>query len=149
MNRAERRRWQRNVLRFARACAGPIETYIVPAQDRAHMTLGGEPTGVALVQAIAIWTQQAMKPGARTLCLACDTAFRPDVLPAAYAVSLPFADREHAIVTGVCASCAEREELQRVMLRRLRSIWPTAYSMDGGHGRSPRMDYSICRRRTK
>jgi hypothetical protein len=136
MNRAaERRRWQKSVLRFARACGGVIETYIVPAQDRARLTLAafcGEPTGVALAQAISIWTDAAMKPGARTLCLNCDTVFGPDVQPAAYSVSLPFADRGHAIVTGVCASCAGRENLQQVALRRLRSIWPDAYSVNGG-----------------
>jgi hypothetical protein len=132
MNRAERRRWQKNVRRFTRACAGVLESYIVSAQDRTRLMLAalcGEPTGVALAQAISIWTEQAMKPGAKTLCLDCDTVFRPDVVPAAYAVSLPFANHECAIVTGVCASCAERD-LQQVMLRRLRAIWPGIYGMN-------------------
>ena len=74
--------------------------------------LCGEPTGVALAQAISMWTQAAMTPGARVLCLDCDVAFSPDVVPTAYAISLPFADREHAIVTGVCASCARDKDLQ-------------------------------------
>src|SRR5262249_4270620 len=137
MNRAERRRWQKNMLRFTRACAGVAETYVVPAQERAGLMLAalcGEPTSVALTQAISIWTQQTMKPDARTLCLNCETVFSPDVVPAAYAISLPFADREHAIASGVCASCAGCEDLQQLLLQRLRSIWPNVYSMDGGHG---------------
>ena len=77
-----------------------------------------------------------MKPGARMLCLDCDTAFGPDVQPVAYAISLPFANRDVAITTGICANCvAPNAELQRKMLQRLRSIFPDAYSMSGGgHG---------------
>jgi hypothetical protein len=139
MNRRERRRWQRNVLRFARACGGAAESYIIPAEARAKISLAalcGEPTGIALAKAIAIWTEQAMRPGARTMCLDCDTVFGPTTLPVAYAVSLPFANRDIAITTGVCANCvAPDAELQRKVLQRLRSIFPDAYRVDGGgHG---------------
>jgi hypothetical protein len=139
MNRAERRRWQRNVLRFARACGGAAESHIIPAEARAKISLAalcGEPTGIALAKAIAIWTEQAMRPGARTMCLDCDTVFGPDVQPVTYAVSLPFANRDVAITTGICANCvAPDAELQHKVLQRLRAIFPDAYSMSGGgHG---------------
>jgi hypothetical protein len=65
VNRAQRRRWQKNVLRFARACGGAAESYIIPAEARAKISLAalcGEPTGIALAKAIAIWTEQAMRP---------------------------------------------------------------------------------------
>ena len=112
------------MLRFTRTCAGVLETYIVPAPDRGRLMSAG-PTGVALAQAISLWTEAAMKPGARVLCLDCDTVFRPDAAPAAYAISLPFADRGHAIVTGVCASCARAKDLQQVVqqLRRKQRSW--------------------------
>jgi hypothetical protein len=139
VNRRERRRWQKNVLHFARACGGAAESFIIPAAARTKISLAalcGEPTGIALAKAIAIWTEQAMRPGARTLCLDCDTVFGPEIQPAAYAVSLPFANRDVAITTGVCANCiAPDAELQRKVLQRLRSIFPDAYCVNGaGHG---------------
>ena len=108
-----------------RASAGPGKSVMA--------ALCGEPTGVALAKAISIWTDAAMKPGARTLCLNCDTAFRPDVSPAAYA--------------SRCRSpIATRDRHRR--LRELRSVktcsrWrcsdcvrsgPTPTAMGGGHG---------------
>ena len=39
MNRAERRRWQKNALRFARACGGVAENYIIPAEARAKISV--------------------------------------------------------------------------------------------------------------
>jgi hypothetical protein len=47
-----------------------------------------------------------------------------------------WANRDAAIVTGICANCvAPNAELQRKVLQRLRSIWPDAYSVSGGgHG---------------
>ena len=136
---AERRRWQQDMLRFTHACAGALESYVVPAGDLPRLTvlaaLSGEPTGRALARAIKLWRRQALAPGAHVPCLDCDVRFGPELPPAAYAVSLPFADRGHALVTGVCASCAERKDLQQVMRRLLRQIFPDAYSVkEGGHG---------------
>jgi hypothetical protein len=94
---AERRHWQQNMLRFARAASGVCETFIVPAQARGRLMLAvlcREPTAIALAQAITSWMEMTMRPGARVLCLNCDTAFNSDVAPTAYAVSLPFADHD-------------------------------------------------------
>lgn len=134
---AQRRRWQQDILRFTHACAGVLESYIVPARDHDRLTLlaTNEPTAIALAHAIELWRRQVLQFGTRAPCLDCDTVFGPDLQPAAYAVTLPFADRGHALVTGVCGSCAAGKDLQRVMRELLRQIWPNAYNITGGgHG---------------
>jgi hypothetical protein len=137
-SRAERRRWQKNVLRFAHACSGVCETLILPESGCAKLllaALAGEPHAHALMASIATWMEQAAS--GRFRCLNCDVMFAPpDIEPSAFAVSLPFAGgHDCSIVTGICSSCAGRDDLREVALQRLRAIFPDAYSVkEGGHG---------------
>lgn len=135
-DRTERQAWVDGVMDFHRATKGAVETYIVHAHECPLLMIGaayGEPTAMALSQAISIWADAARTS---RLCLDCDTVFGPDVVPAAFAVTMPFAEREHAMVTAICRSCVERgEDLQAMALRHYRTIWPDAYRVEGGgHG---------------
>ena len=143
MNRHERRaarkrrRWQRGILKFSRIAQGALESYVISISDY-PVLLGaaacGDLTAIALARSVTMWVIEATAPGADFLCLDCDQKFGPNIAaPAAFAISMPFANRDCAIVTGICASCAESgEDLQDMALRRLRSIWPDAYSVAGG-----------------
>ena len=148
MNRAERRRaekaarkrqrWKDNVLSFHRVAKGALETYIVGAFDYPVLMLAGmmgHPVGTTLAQGIAQWASEAAEPDAHFLCLDCDQKFGPDIAaPAMFAITMPFTDREHLIVSGICKKCAASgQDLQQTVLRRLRGIWPDAYSATGGH----------------
>jgi hypothetical protein len=147
MNRAERRRgesaarkrrrWQRGILKFSRIAQGALESYVIAVSDY-PLLLGaaacGDPTATALVRSVSMWAIEAAAPGADFLCLDCDQQFGPNIAaPAAFAISMPFANRDCAIVTGICERCAGKgEDLFQMALRRLRSIWPDAYSVAGG-----------------
>lgn len=148
MNRHERRKdearerrrrdWNKGVMAFHRAAHGALETYIVPAADYPALMLArmmGHPVGTTLAQGISRWASEAAEPDANFLCLDCDQRFGPDIAaPAMFAISMPFTDREHLIVSGICRKCFESgRDLQKMTLRRLRDIWPDAYSATGGH----------------
>jgi hypothetical protein len=136
----QRRDWQDGLLHFTTASKGAIETFIITPQDQQHLALGvlcQDPTASAILQSISMWIDAATAPGAEQLCLDCDTVFRAGGLPLAFAIAMPFANREHALVTGICAHCCvacagRREDLHQVAIRRWRAIWPGAYSMGGG-----------------
>jgi hypothetical protein len=126
-------------MRFHRATGGAIESYEVRVEQLDRLMLGaayGEPTMVALAQAISSWTDEAMRPGGDCWCVNCPVVFHPENPPAAYVIALPFANRAHAMVSAICARCAARDEdLKAMAMRRWRKVWPDMYSVDGGgHG---------------
>jgi hypothetical protein len=142
MNRHERRaarkrrRWQRGILKFSRIAQGALESYVIAVSDY-PLLLGaaacGDLTAVALARSITMWAQEAAEPGADFLCLDCDQKSPDIAAPVAFAIAMPSANRNAAIVTGVCARCAESgEDLKEMALRRLRGIWPDAYTVAGG-----------------
>jgi hypothetical protein len=137
---SNRKRVERSLLRFnrtAQAGHGALETYIVTMADYLGMiAAGGDSAAKAVTDAINMWSREAIKreahnPAAQFICLDCDTTFGPgSSTPAAFAVTLAFADRRHAIVTGIRKTCADKgEDLHQMTLRRLREIWPGACSL--------------------
>jgi hypothetical protein len=144
--RRRRVRHARKILRFHRASKGALETYIIAAADYpklAVLAATGDEAAGALVTAIGIWISEAERreeatPDETFLCLDCNTTFGPSTnAPVAFAVWMPFADHEHSIVTGICQACANKgEDLQTMALRRLRSIWPDAYSIGSQAGQA-------------
>ena len=132
-----RRQWTDEILHFHAAAQGALESYVIPADAYPLLLAGaavGEPTATALARAITIWLQKAAEPGSAFLCIDCDQAFGPDIAaPAAFAVSMPYANHDCSLVTGICQRCAESgEDLHRMALRRLRTVWPDAYSVGRG-----------------
>ena len=132
-----RRRWQRGILRFHRAAHGALATYIIHVAHYPVLLAGaaeGEPTATALARSVSMSMREAAKPGADFLCLDCDQQFGLGIAaPVAFAISMPFANHNCAIATGICERCAEKgDDLFQMALRRLRSIWPDAYSVAGG-----------------
>jgi hypothetical protein len=128
-----RRQWGDGILHFHAAARGALETYIVAADDYPLLLARaavGEPTATALARAITGWMQKAIGPGSDFLCLDCDVRFGPNAAaPAAFSVSLPFASQDCCLVTGICAACVRSgKDLQAAALRRMRGIWPDAYS---------------------
>lgn len=121
------------------AASGALENYIIPAAYYPLLLAGaaaGEPTTSALARAITTCMMETAKravtaPETAFLCLDCDAKFGPNLaVPVAFSVALPFSNRDAAIVTGICAACAESgQDLQAMALRRLRSLWPDAYLM--------------------
>lgn len=142
--RAERRKASalKPYLRFnraVRASGNAIETYVVAAADGPgliYLAAAGVPTAETLATAILSWAEQAEKR--EVLCLDCDQRFGPSIAaPAAFTVAVPFAAQSPAMVAGVCEACASkgRENMERASLRRMRTIWPNAYSI-GRPGRA-------------
>jgi hypothetical protein len=133
----KRQRWNDGILKFTRIAAGALESYVIQVSDY-PLLLGaaarGEPTAIALARSVSMWATEAAAPGAGFLCLDCDQVFGPGIAaPVAFAITMPFANRDAAIVTGICKCCAERgEDLQLMTLRRLRGIWPDAHTTQGG-----------------
>ena len=150
MNRAERRRAERmkrrsrdGFQRFHQAGRGVFEAYIFRAADVLELfafAAGGDATAQTFATLIATWLRESAKrektsPETKFLCLDCPAEFGPNTgAPAAFSIAKPFAAAQGpAIVTGICEACTNRgEDLHAMALRRLREIWPDAYSVERG-----------------
>lgn len=154
MNRAERRkaesaerrdrrrrRWVSHITHFESVAQGAVENYVIHTADieALHFTAAsGDPIADMLARSLDMWRQEATKveamPGAVFLCLDCPQEFGPNTAtPAAFTITVPFANQDCAIVTGICATCAGRgEDLQVMALRHLKRLWPGLFLMEGG-----------------
>lgn len=141
--RAEREAWNEGLLAVhAVSEGGAFLNYILtgPAQLE-HIGLAarvGEPTGVALVEAIVGWMRRADEPDQvlPQLCLGCETAFGPGLEPPhGFAVALSF-NNAAAICTGICCDCCQRDrdELAHILLGWQRKLFPDAHIMSGQCG---------------
>jgi hypothetical protein len=140
-----RRRRLKSILQFnrdIRASGNCLETYCVTIADFGGLfglMATGDPTAELLVTAISRWAEEAERePSAKPLCLDCDTMFGPSAAsPIAFSVTVPLVDRSRAMVAGICRSCASKGkvEMEQATLRRLRIVWPSAYSI-GKFGRA-------------
>ena len=118
---------------------GALETYLVSMEDyrRTSASPPRNPTAEIMTDATASWSHEATRrevvtPELAATCLDCDAQFGPDTgIPAAFSVTLPFADRQQAIVSGICETCAAKGEdhLQAVVLRWLRVDLAKRYSI--------------------
>jgi hypothetical protein len=86
------------------------------------------------------WIEEMQRRKKRNsfLCLDCDARFYEHRKPEAFLIVTPFAATSHALVTGICRRCADRDDaaLQIVALKTLRkSIYPDL-SISAGPGRA-------------
>jgi hypothetical protein len=65
--------------------------------------------------------------------LDCDVEFGGEVRPLGFAAALPFAGAQVAMVSGICADCLVKDDLEGRTMRRLRSIWPDLRVVTGGN----------------
>jgi len=106
---------------------GVFEQWLVtPADLQGLARADAGPHGQAVLGGVGNWLRHALGASPGPLCLTCDTEFgrRTERLPAAWSVLVPFADPVGVIVTGICASCAGRDDLQARMLESHRRVWP-------------------------
>ncbi|HZV03635.1 MAG TPA: hypothetical protein VE999_00965 [Gemmataceae bacterium] len=61
------------------------------------------------------------------LCFDCDFEFSAGRQPTAFVLSRPFAGPpELSLVSGLCARCAATTDMNAMILRRMRQVWPDA-----------------------
>jgi hypothetical protein len=125
---------------FHDAHGGVMQACIV---RREHVPLmlasavAGNTDNHVILYGLETWVREAerRKKSDRMLCLDCDITFHPRRMPDAFLVVIPFAATTgHAMVTGICRRCADRDDaaLSTAALGNLRSIYPDATFAQAG-----------------
>ena len=103
-----------------------------------NMLIDNNPDSIIAVRSIGHWLSEmgSRRKSERFLCMDCDTTFHDRWMPDAFMVVTPFAATSgHAIVTGICRLCANRDdaELRQVAFNSMRQLYPhaTAYEPPG------------------
>ena len=119
--------------KFNETTKGVLETCVIHrAEDSIPLlkaAMMGDSHAAATVEACGRWMRDCVVTTPPPRCLGCPVEFTGGVLPVTFVVTMPYAQVDAAIVSGVCEQCTAKGDA--FLLARaedyLRVIYPSAH----------------------
>lgn len=120
---------------FVRIAAGWIEGCVVTRPTMLAWLIRAEqrdPTAVAVCTGITRWLKRARAEVPPPQCLGCRHPFAGGSNPEGFAVAIPAFDPCAVMITGICPTCAQRDDLAALAMDCWRAVWPDIAPYDAG-----------------